>query len=291
MKEHNYDSINWGEFFYCDPTSKSGLRWAVDKYSAYGKKKETWSGKEAGTLSDVKNKENKAWSIALNLDGKYKHYKVHRIIAVMHGISVNGKVIDHLNGVSSDNRIENIRVTSQLVNTRNRQVSSNSPYGMNGVGYQEDSNGNSYFIARGVTNGERQQKSFPIKRLGIMEAFKQAVIARQRYVDLINKSGAIYTDRHTKVSDNLEEYIEYKLSKEEYTKSFRNTKMSKANTTGTKGVGFTEKSLGNTYVVASWNENGKQRNKSFSVNKHGILPAFAMAVKYRTEVLEELYKE
>ena len=91
MKEHNYDSINWGKLFYYDPTSRSGLRWAVDKYSAYGKKKETWSGKEAGTLSDVKNKENKAWAISLFLDGKYKHYKVHRIIAVMHGISVNGK--------------------------------------------------------------------------------------------------------------------------------------------------------------------------------------------------------
>lgn len=291
VKSLNYDNVDWSQLFYYDITSKSCLKWNTTKYSAYGKKLEVWPGKDVGTLSDVKNGENKAWKVSLNITGKYSQYSVHRIISVLHGNKVDGSVIDHINGVSADNRIENIRVTTQAINARNCKVASNSPYGISGVGFQEDINGNMYFTADYSDNGKRKKRCFPIKRLGCMEAFKQAAIYRQKIISELNRNGAGYTDRHTSISPACYQYNEYKVSKEEYTKSFRNTKMSKANTSGSKGVSFSEKSSGILYVVATWSENDKQRNKTFSVSKYGLLPAFAMAVNHRVEVLRKLYKE
>ena len=291
VKPLDYDNVDWSQFFYYDTSSKSCLKWNTTRYSAYGKKLEVWPGKDVGTLSDVKNGDNKAWKVSLNITGKYSHYAVHRIISVMHGNKVNDSVIDHINGVSADNRIENIRVTTQAINSRNCKVASNCPYGISGIGFQQDIHGNMYFTADYSYNGKRKKRCFPIKRLGYMEAFKQATIYRQKVISTLNKNGAGYTERHSYISEACYDFTEYKVTKEEYTKSFRNTKMSKANTSGSKGIGFSEKSSGNLYVVATWNENSRQCNKSFAVNKYGLIPAFAMAVTYRANILKEFYKD
>jgi hypothetical protein len=291
VKQLDYDNVDWSQFFYYDIESKSCLKWNITSYSAYGKKLEIWPGKDAGTLSDVKNGDNKAWKVNANVNGKYSKYSVHRIISVLHGNKVNGQVIDHINGISADNRIENMRVTTQDINARNRKIPSNCPYGIQGVGFQQDKNGNTYFTADYANCGKRNKKCFPIKRLGYMEAFKQAVIYRQKMIDGLNSLGAGYTERHSSVSEFCYDYSEYKVSKEDYAKSFRNTKMSKANTSGTKGVAFTEKNVGHLYALATWNDNGKQRAKSFSVKEFGLLPAFKLACEYRANALKELYKE
>ena len=291
IKQLDYDNVDWSQFFYYDTESKSCLKWSITRYSAYGKKLEIWPGKDAGTLREVKNGDNKAWSVSVNINGKHKTYSVHRIISVLHGNSVNGKVIDHINGISADNRIENMRVTTQAINSRNCKVASNCPYGIQGVGFQQDKNGNAYFSADYSNNGKRKKKCFPIKRLGYMEAFKQAAIYRQKAIATLNEQGAGYTERHSFVSSAYGEYSEYKVSKEDYAKSFRDTKISKANTSGTKGVAFTEKTLGQLYASATWNDNGKQRGKSFSVKEFGLLPAFKLACEYRANALKELYKE
>ena len=291
VKPLDYDNVDWSQFFYYDTSSKTGLKWNIDRYSWGGRKHEIWPGKDAGTLHDVKNGDNKAWSVSVNLNGKPKTYSVHRIIAVLNGWKINGNVIDHINGVTADNRIENMRVTTQAINSRNCKIASNSPYGISGVGFQEDRNGNMYFTADYSNNGKRKKRCFPIKRLGYMEAFKQATIYRQKVISDLNKNGAGYTERHSYVSEACYDFTEYKVTKEEYTKSFRNTKMSKANTSGSKGIGFSEKSSGNLYVVATWNENSRQCNKSFAVNKYGLIPAFAMAVTYRANILKEFYKD
>lgn len=201
INELDYDSLNWSDYFYYCASSKSGLRWKITRYSAHGKKLEIWPGKEAGTLHNAKNGDNKPYGVALDITGKRRHYKVHRIIAVLYGMKVNGKVIDHINGQSSDNHIENLRVTTIEINSRNCKNQYNCPYGISGVGFQEDRLKNSYFIARAVINGKRQQQSFPIKKLGIMQAFKLACIARDKYLQTLNSTGAGYTDRHmTKTS-------------------------------------------------------------------------------------------
>lgn len=75
----------------------------------------------------------------------------------------------------------------------------------------------------------------------------------------------------------------------------RNTKLSKNNGTGVKGVSFSKvetklknRSIFHTYVVAKWREDGKEHGKLFSVLQLGLLPAFAEAVKHRESKIEEL---
>lgn len=59
--------------------------------------------------------------------------KVHRIIfAMWHGYWPS-KNVDHINGVTSDNRIENLRDASQLQNNWNRRNQQNSTTGIKGV--------------------------------------------------------------------------------------------------------------------------------------------------------------
>jgi len=289
-KELDYDNQDWSKFFILDTTSPSGLAWNLTSYSAYGKKLERWPGKPAGSLQCTKNGDNKAWSVSINLNNKQTSYKVHRIIACMNGINVNGFVIDHLNGISKDNRIENIRVTTQEVNSRNCKIQDNSPYGIQGVGFQEDSVGNTYFIARWHEADKRHQSSFPTKKLGIMPAFAQAVIKRNKEMARMNAEGAGYSDRHHSVNTALLEFSEYERDMKAYAAAMRNNKMRSSNSTGVVGVSWgSNTDFNQTRAIAHWvDENANQHSKSFSVLKYGLLPAFKLACEYRVKMVEEL---
>lgn len=67
----------------------------------------------------------------------------------------------------------------------------------------------------------------------------------------------------------------------------------KNNSTGETGVYWSviknQKGIETTFAVATWYDvSGKQRSKSFSVNKYGIMEAFALAVKTRREEFQKL---
>jgi len=67
---------------------------------------------------------------------KYQTFKLHRLIWAWHGYSVpndNNHEIDHINGDSLDNCIENLRVGTNKQNQENRKVCVNSKTGVRGV--------------------------------------------------------------------------------------------------------------------------------------------------------------
>jgi len=290
IKELDYDNKDWTKYFVVDRSSPSGLAWNTTAYSAHGKKLEIWPGKPAGTLAEVKNKDNKAWSVHAVFNGKRKSYRVHRIVACLSGMKINGFVIDHINGISKDNRIENIRVTTQAVNSRNRKVQDDCPYGLPGVGFQEDSVGNTYFIARWCNGIKRSQASFPTKKLGIMPAFAQAVVKRNKEMARMNADGAGYTERHHSVNEDLLKFSEYERDMQAYAAAMQNNKMRSTNSSGVIGIGWDSGINGrHTRAVAYWqDENKKTKSKSFSVLKYGLLPAFKLACEYRVKMVEEL---
>ena len=82
-----------------------------------------YSGKPAGMLSDQ-------GYVVLTIDGV--SYKAHRLIyLIFHGVIPND--IDHINGITNDNRIANLRSVSKTENQRNKKLSRNNTSGFTGV--------------------------------------------------------------------------------------------------------------------------------------------------------------
>lgn len=78
-------------------------------------------------------------------DGYYKtkingvFYFVHRLIFLMHYGFVP-KIIDHINGIRSDNRIQNLREATQRQNSYNRKLRINNKSGVKNVCWDPNAN-------------------------------------------------------------------------------------------------------------------------------------------------------
>ena len=66
-------------------------------------------------------------------------YLEHRLIWAWHGMP-QSSLIDHVNGVITDNRIENLRAATHSENMRNSRKPSNNTSGVKGVYWQKDKN-------------------------------------------------------------------------------------------------------------------------------------------------------
>ena len=103
----------WSDYFYYDEDSPTCLRWAVDIFTGVHRK---ILNAEVGSVAGGKD-HNGYWRVQLN----GKKYLVHRIVwEILNGPILPKIVIDHIDRVRTNNRIDNLRVVSQAVNTRNR---------------------------------------------------------------------------------------------------------------------------------------------------------------------------
>lgn len=63
-----------------------------------------------------------------------KQYKIHQLIWLLHyGEIPDGKIIDHINGDPSDNRIENLRLATMQENQYNSKLRKDNKSGVKGV--------------------------------------------------------------------------------------------------------------------------------------------------------------
>lgn len=135
-------------------------------HKGYSKYHKSFFGKVAGTKSKSKNKKN----TYLHFSIYGKSMLAHRAVWVMHNGSIpNGLVIDHINGIGTDNRIENLRTVSDAENKRNMSLSVLSKSGVTGVVW--------------VESREKWQASMAVnyknKHLGRFSDFFDAVCARK----------------------------------------------------------------------------------------------------------------
>ena len=87
---------------------------------------------KAGAVASERHKAASCYYKRVTVCGK--HYREHRVIWLMHGgIIPDGHVIDHINGDSEDNRIENLRCVTNCENKRNSKKYSNNTSGFTGV--------------------------------------------------------------------------------------------------------------------------------------------------------------
>lgn len=116
---------------------------------------------------------------AVRLQGK--PYQVHRIIALLHDLDVDGFLIDHIDRNRGNNKISNLRVVSPKENMQNMSISSKNTSGTQGVHYKKQG----YWVASWYEHGKQKFKYFPIKDYSSSEeAFKAAVEYRQRMIEL-----------------------------------------------------------------------------------------------------------
>lgn len=186
------------DLFVVSSDSASGLRWKVSRYS----------GRDYNILSanvgDIAGTVGKRgyWVVEVNR----KKTPVHRIIwEILYGPIPNGMVIDHINGIKSDNAINNLRCITVVNNNRNRGVSNKSKSGVNGVSYKEISgrNGNifRYWSARIKDNyGKVHSKVFSIEKLGNHKALEYAIKFRFEILEIFESElkERTYSERHTR---------------------------------------------------------------------------------------------
>ncbi len=68
-----------------------------------------------------------------------RHYREHRVAyEFMHGLVPPGMEIDHINGITDDNRIANLRLATHQENIANGRHRKNNTSGKKGVGLHHD---------------------------------------------------------------------------------------------------------------------------------------------------------
>ncbi|HFN5074003.1 TPA: HNH endonuclease [Pseudomonas aeruginosa] len=116
MLDDDLDRNRLRELFNYDPET-GNFTWKVKR----GKMK---PGDQAGYL-------RKDGYIRLFFD--YSYYQAHRLAMIYMGRDIQGLHVDHINGIPSDNRIENLRAVRHAENMRNMRMPKSNKSGVCGV--------------------------------------------------------------------------------------------------------------------------------------------------------------
>lgn len=170
------------ELYYYSSSSPSGLRHKTDNKSKNPRQKK-YKDDPAGCIR--KNTKSVLWVVKINRIPLVAHRVVWKLF---HGSISDSMVIDHIDGNSLNNSIENLRLVTQTINNRNHRKQINNTSGETGVRLE----GNRWRVqwADPVT-GVQKTKSFNISKYG-SAAFDLAVEFRK------NKILSDYTSRHGK---------------------------------------------------------------------------------------------
>ena len=190
------DSWNyWFEYKECSP---SGLIWRVGPTTKEGKVTKVKAGDAAGAFSSGTKKRCGTWKVKLN----YKLYLVHRVIwEIFYGKIPDGLVIDHIDGNSANNSIQNLRLVESKYNSRNQRIYKTNKSGVGGVFLCSATKHNNPFwraVWEDCSDNKTRQKtkSFSTVKYGYEEAFRMAVEYRSMMIAQLNAQGAGYTERH-----------------------------------------------------------------------------------------------
>ena len=198
-------NINFNDYFYCDETSPSGLRWKIKREQTFPYYKVLCN------VGDVAGKQDPNGYWVVRSRGLLKHgermdFMAHRVVYEIYYEQRIDKSfdIDHIDRNPSNNNINNLRVVTRKLNCRNRSVIE----GKLGSGVSlctkkwpipDEHKTTDYYLARVTTeDGKRLQKHFSIPKYGHDEAFRLACDWRNKMIAELNEQGAGYTENHGK---------------------------------------------------------------------------------------------
>jgi len=167
------------EYFEYDENFGSCLKWK--KVSVHSKCK---VGEIAGSLDNSTG----YWVVYF----KGVKYRVHLIIwYILNGEFDTFKVVDHINRVSCDNKISNLRLISPSDNSKNKGKYKNNSTGITGVTYLEriSSEGtiySKYCAAVYTSDNHKVQKTFSCQKYGKEVAFDKACDWRHEMFATLN---------------------------------------------------------------------------------------------------------
>jgi hypothetical protein len=183
---HRYDK-HLQRFFYYDESSDSFLKWRVSTT------KSVLPNSDAGTF------DGKYWNVKLH--GKL--LKVHKVIWALHNEfkDQTNMEIDHFDGKTENNKNSNLRLVTRKVNMQNRNISATAnTSGIFGVRQRVDVNGSIRYVAFWMDlKGKHRSKTFAVNKYGDALAREMAIQYRKNQIELLNNSGAGYTERHGSV--------------------------------------------------------------------------------------------
>lgn len=108
-----------------------------------------------------------------------KNYSIHKLVWLYHHGCMPNKLIDHINGNTHDNRIENLRLCDYKENARNRRISSTNTTGVKGLGINKNKGYCYYRVDLTLTNGLKIRRQFPYTEEGKASAIEFIREARQ----------------------------------------------------------------------------------------------------------------
>lgn len=184
----------YSEHFIYDPSSPSGLT------RIKGTTSTSRAGYERGQLGHCGHKltlpcGRQQWNIGF----KGRFAQISRIIwQLFNGKIPDGFVVDHIDGNSLNNKIENLRIVTRDKNARNLKKRKDNKSGVTGVVLHTDKRCKAtYWRARfHDLDGKHVCKYFSVEKIGNDEAFRLACEWRAEQIRLLNEQGAGYTERH-----------------------------------------------------------------------------------------------
>lgn len=176
-------TFNWKDYYYYDEISPTCLRFKVSR-----------GNRKANAIAGSRCSHSRYYQI----NSRNGQTLVHRIIWIMfNGDIPEGMVIDHLDGDTFNNKIDNLRCVTISLNSRNQVKSKLNKSGVTGVHYEDGKNPR--WRAEWLEqDGRSKTKSFSVKKYGYDEAFRLACFHRERQIEIQNTLGGGYSERHGK---------------------------------------------------------------------------------------------
>ena len=183
--------MNWDEHFVYDPSIPEGLRW--NRFAANRRIK---PNDPAGKFAHKKHNSNKGYFRTYVINRSYAN---HRIIWEMFNRKLeDGEQVDHIDGNTKNNRIENLRVVDSKTNCYNQKKRVNNKSGVTGVHLIDNGDGLYYWVASWMQDGRYKKKLFPVKKYRDEVAFNLAVKTREQEINELKLTGINITERHGK---------------------------------------------------------------------------------------------
>lgn len=200
------------EYFSYDEESPSGLIWKKNRLNGWNHSKIfIKAGTVAGSLAS-----DGYWKVVFY----GKSMTAHRIIwTIVNGEIPEGQTIDHIDRNQSNNKIENLRMVSHAVNSRNRSQRIDNKTGYTGVNYFEPKDGRTprYTATWMDENGKPRARTFSVGKYG-ENTLNLAIAYREEVIRQLNEKGVGYTETHggPRFEEQEEDLIGIEFNADEY---------------------------------------------------------------------------